>query len=52
MLKYKPTDTLIEPTEKGETVGKKSRPTNRDRYQRLVGKLIYLIHTQLDLVLL
>lgn len=39
---YKPSDTPIEVGKKSKELGK---PMDRDRYQRLVGTLIYLSHT-------
>ena len=48
MMGCKPADTPIEPNTKlGTEEG--SSPTNRDRYQRLVGRLIYLTHTRPDI---
>lgn len=48
MLGCKPIDTLIEPNHK---LGEASDDTPMDwgRYQRLVGKLIYLLHTRPDI---
>lgn len=48
MLGCKPADTPMEPAKKGG-IDVESPPTNRDRYQRLVGKLIYLTHTRPDI---
>ena len=48
MLGCKPTDSPMDPTTKLD-LGKESAPVNKGRYQRLVGKLIYLSHTQLDI---
>lgn len=45
MLNYKPTETPIEMTYK-LTVQQDQILTNKERYQRLVGRLIYLSHTR------
>ncbi|RVX00154.1 Retrovirus-related Pol polyprotein from transposon RE1 [Vitis vinifera] len=51
MLGYKPADTPMDPTTK---LGAKENcaPVDKGRYQRLVGKLIYLSHTRPILVFL
>ena len=46
MLGCKPSDTPIEAGKRTENVGK---PVDREKYQRLVGKLIYLSHTRPDI---
>ncbi|CAN1753617.1 Retrovirus-related Pol polyprotein from transposon TNT 1-94 [Linum perenne] len=46
MLGCKPAETPMETTLKFDQAGK---PTDRGRYQRLVGKLIYLAHTRPDI---
>jgi len=46
MLGCKPSDTPIEVGKKIEDAGKM---VDKDRYQRLVGKLIYLSHTRSDI---
>ena len=48
MLECKPADT---PIVQNHGLGEHSNqiPTNRERYQRLVGKLIYLSHTRPDI---
>lgn len=46
MLGCKPSDTPIESGKKTSNVGE---PVDRERYQRLVGKLIYLSHTRPDI---
>lgn len=44
ILEYKPTDTPIDPNIKLRSkIG--SNPNEKERYQRLVGKLINLSHT-------
>jgi hypothetical protein len=49
LLECKPTDTPIVQNHKlGEYLNR--TPTNKERYQRLVGKLIYLSHTRPDIV--
>ena len=48
MLGCKPSDTPIDPYNKPRKEDKGS-PTDRGRYQRLVGKLIYLSHTRPDI---
>ncbi|RVW48509.1 Retrovirus-related Pol polyprotein from transposon RE1 [Vitis vinifera] len=48
MLGCKPVDTLMDPIGKIDK-DNDSHPTDRDRYQRLVGKLIYLTHTRPDI---
>ena len=48
MLGCKPVDTPIDPARK-RGVEEESPPTNKDRYQSLVGKLIYLTHTRPDI---
>ena len=48
MLGSKPTDTLIESTYK-ISLKEDSPPVDTGRYQRLVGKLIYLFHTRPDI---
>ena len=45
MLGCKPTDTLMDYTTKLGTI-KGNAPMDKRRYQRLVGKLIYLSHTR------
>ena len=45
MLGYKPTDTSMDSTKKIGTE-KNNAPVDRGRYQRLVGRLIYLSHTR------
>lgn len=48
MLSCKPADTLMDSTVKlGKSEGEKL--TDKERYQRLVGKLIYLAHTRPDI---
>ena len=44
----KPAKTPIKQSHKLHE-GKWSTPVNKERYQRLVGKLIYLIHTRPDI---
>ncbi|KAF5458648.1 hypothetical protein F2P56_022662 [Juglans regia] len=46
MLGCKPSDT---PIEAGKRVGDFGRPIEKERYQRLVSKLIYLSHTKPDI---
>ena len=46
MLGCKPSDTLIEV---GKKTGDAGDAVDKDRYQRLVGKLIYLSHTRPDI---
>ncbi|XP_027362467.1 uncharacterized protein LOC113870067 [Abrus precatorius] len=46
VLECKTTNTPIEPAKRSE---KDSVPANKDRYQSLVGKLIYLTHTRLNI---
>jgi len=48
MLGCKSADTPMDPTKKGG-MEEESSPTNKKRYQRLVGKLIYLTHTRPDI---
>ena len=48
MLNCKPTETLIEMNHK-LIIQKNQTPTNKERYQRLVGRLIYLSYTRLDI---
>ena len=48
MLGCKPVDTPMDPARKGGGE-EESPPTNKDRYQSLVGKLIYLTHTRPDI---
>jgi hypothetical protein len=44
----RPVDTSIDPNQKlGDT--KDGNPVNTTQYQKLVGKLIYLSHTQPDI---
>ena len=43
MLGWKPSDTPIKARKRTESDGK---PVDRERYQRLVGRLIYLSHTK------
>ena len=45
MLGYKPTDTSMDSTKKIGTE-KNNAPVDKGRYQRLVGRLIYLSHTR------
>ena len=46
MLGCKPNDTLIKARNRMESDGK---PVDREKYQRLVSRLIYLSHTRLDI---
>ena len=46
MLGWKPSDTPIKARKRTESDRK---PVDRERYQRLVGRLIYLSHTRLDI---
>ena len=46
MLGCKPSET---PIEAGKKIGDAGKPVDKDRYQRLVGKLIYLSHTRPDI---
>ena len=46
MLGCKPSDTPIKTRNRMESDGK---PVDRERYQRLVGRLIYLSHTRPDI---
>ena len=48
MLDCKPTDTLIM-TNHGLHMIEGAKPTGKERYRRLVGKLIYLSHTRPDI---
>src|ERR1044072_7743493 len=48
MLGCKAANTPMEPIKKGGAEDA-SQPTNKDRYQSLVGKLIYLTHTRPDI---
>lgn len=48
MLECQPIDTPIEQNH-GLTLLSSKTPTNKERYQRLVGKLIYLSHTRPDI---
>ncbi|RVW87783.1 Retrovirus-related Pol polyprotein from transposon TNT 1-94 [Vitis vinifera] len=48
MLGCKPVDTPMDPIGKIDK-DNDSHPTDKDRYQRLVGKLIYLTHTRPDI---
>ena len=48
MLRCKPIDILIEPNHKLSEASDDT-PIDQARYQRLVGKLIYFSHTQLDI---
>ncbi|RVW98707.1 Copia protein [Vitis vinifera] len=48
MLGYKPIDTPMD-SQKKLGIEKESTPVDRGRYQRLVGRLIYLSHTRPDI---
>ena len=48
MLGCKPIDTPMDPNKKAKK-GEESPPVDKGRYQRLVGKLIYLSHTRTDI---
>lgn len=48
MLECKPIDTPIIQNHKLR-IDSNQKPTNRERYQRLVGKLIYISHTRPDI---
>jgi Reverse transcriptase (RNA-dependent DNA polymerase) len=49
LLDCKPIDTPVAPNNKLKESSDQI-PTNKERYQRLVGKLIYLSHTRPDIV--
>ena len=46
MLGCKPSDTPIKARKRTES---DEKPVDRERYQQLVGRLIYLSHTRLDI---
>ena len=48
MLGCKPVDTPMDPSKKGG-IEEESPPTNKERYKRLVGNLIYLTHIKPDI---
>ena len=48
MLDCKPAETPIE-VNHGLSIQEDQVPTDKDQYQRLVGKLIYLSHTRPDI---
>ena len=48
LLDYKPAETPMIPNH-GLKIVDGAKPTDRERYQRLVGKLIYLAHTRPDI---
>ena len=48
LLECKPADTPMVPNH-GLKIVDGAKPTDRERYQRLVGKLIYLSHTRPDI---
>ena len=48
MLSYKPAETPLDPTSK-TGLEEDSPLTDKGRFQRLVGKLIYLAHTRPDI---
>lgn len=48
MLECKPADTPMDPSIKLEARNN-SAPVDKGRYQRLIGKLIYLSHTRPDI---
>ena len=50
MLGCKPIDTLVDPSVKLD-LHSGGAPVEKGRYQCLVGKLIYLSHTRLDITL-
>ena len=49
MLGCKHANTLMDYNTKLETI-KGSAPVDKGRYQRLIGKLVYLSHTRLDII--
>ena len=51
MFGYKPVDTPMKYTTK-QGIVKRSAPVDKRRYQRLVGKLIYLAHIRPDIAFL
>ena len=50
MFGCKPVDTPMDPNKKAKK-GEDSSPVDKGRYQRLVGKLIYLSHTKPDIAI-
>ena len=48
MIDHKPTDTPMM-VNHGLHIRKEGTPANKEQYQRLVGKLIYLAHTRPDI---